>query len=146
MALYGNADHHILCMIDDGIALITPDMGAWPAGDPISTQASMGVVSVGSPVGTANDPTGQPSSEAKMVGRANDEVASIVVAVPGAGNVTASVENGHYALFIPNTLINTANNGQWDATVTMTDGTVKHLHIAGLMMGAATAGEGITTP
>ena len=124
LALYGDSGHHIMCNIDaQGNASISPDSGAWQS--PVSPDlisanagAAMGTVQVGDSTGT--------SGTMQIVGTVASSVKAMSVEVPGVGTVVATIADGYYSLFIPNSMVNSGGSTSWPATITQTDGTVVH--------------------
>ena len=140
LALYGDANHHVICTIDpDGRAMLTPDSGAWHTGDLIDGAAAFGNAMVAA--------DGTSSSSMKLLGTTAPNVTAIAVDVPKVGTVEATVRNGHYALFVPQQLLGNLDTNQstsvraatWPAHVTTSDGAVHDTTVAGSeMVGAAT--------
>ena len=139
IALYGNAQHHILCTLDpQGAAMVTPDSGAWPVCDPISSDA--GVV-VGSTSAEAN---GVVETSVKLLGAVASDITAITVDIPGVGSVTATVAHGDYALFVPQNLVGSSTDTAWTAHVTKRDGSVQDVPISGFVMNTNPDGSGLT--
>ncbi len=136
LALYGDANHHIICTLDpDGQALLTPDAHSWPTGHLIDAAASFGTASLAS--------DGTMSGAMKLLGTTQSDVTAISVDVPGVGTVQATVRPGYYALFVPQNLIGrpsgatpgavtSSRRASWTAHVTTSDGTVHETKIDGV--------------
>jgi hypothetical protein len=60
----------------------------------------------------------------QIVGTIDPSVRSMTVDVPSVGTVTATVKDGYYSLFIPNSMI-PSTQSSWTATLTLNDGTVR---------------------
>jgi len=127
LALYGDSTRHLTCNVDDqGNASLSPDSGAWqsPSGSALIS-ANAGVV-----MGTvqAGDNTGAQGTM-QIVGTVSPAVKAMSVDVPGVGNVVATIANGYYSLFIPNSMVG-SSPAPWDTTITKTDGSVVHQQLS----------------
>jgi hypothetical protein len=135
LALYGDAEHHIICTLaPNGDAMITPDAGPWPSGDLIDSAATIARTRV------AGD--GSAASALQLLGTTASNVTAVAVDVPGAGSVAATVRNGHYALFVPDSLVHESDATSWPAHVTTSDGTV---HDASIGAVNVTDHDGVTS-
>jgi hypothetical protein len=120
VAVYGDATHHVVCTVDPKMGVnIDPDSGAWPA--PVGTALISANPSVMMGTGSI-DPSGAVTGTTRLLGTVAPSVASMTVDVPGVGTVVATVTNGYYSLFIPDSLIS-SNQNEWTAHVTLNDGT-----------------------
>jgi hypothetical protein len=138
LALYGNSAHTVMCTIDpQGGASVTPDIGPWPK--PTGTElvspnagAVMGTMTIG-----ADNSTLKPSGTTRLLGTVSSLVTAMTVDVPGVGTVTATIKDGYYSIFIPNTLVGSSGSStgsSWTAHLTLADGTTHNVPLPGQMV------------
>jgi hypothetical protein len=133
LALYGNADHHIICTLDPtGRAMLTPDAGSWPTGHLLDAAATLG---------QSYDNGTSTAAEVQMLGTTESDVVAMTVDVPGVGTVHATVHSGYYALFVPHDMLGNTTATNWSAHVTTSDGTVHDTTVAAINVTAGPGGR-----
>jgi hypothetical protein len=122
LAVYGDSTHHVICNIDPNMGTsLSPDSGAWPTPVAPALISSNSALAMGTVV--AGDANGSKGTM-QIVGTIDPSVRSMTVDVPSVGTVTATVKDGYYSLFIPNSMI-PSTQSSWTATLTLNDGTVR---------------------